>query len=163
MDKEKKLNVIGLIIKLVIAVPALIFGFIVMSSGVNGDSDATTQQTLMDSGSFNTVIYICLIAILIAIALILVFFGGLLISRPKEGIKSILGIIVAAIIFFVLYLIGTNDTVTSLHVQGDITVSQGAMNFTNAGIYTTIIGLVICSILTLGMGYVMKLVKNSKK
>ena len=162
MDQEKKLNVIGLIIKLVIAVPALLFGFIVMSSGVNGDSDATTRQALMDSGSFNTVIYICLMAIVIAIVLILIFFTGLLISRPKEGIKSILGIVIAAILFLVLYFIGTSDTIESLGVQGDITVSQGAMNFTNAGIYTTIIALIICSILTLGMGYVMKFVKNSK-
>lgn len=163
MDNEKKLNIIGLIIKLLIAIPALLFGFIVMSSGVNGDSDATAQQLLMDSGSFNTVIYICLFAILIAIALILIFFIGLVISRPKEGIKSILGIVIAAIIFFVLYLIGTSDTVASLNVQGDITVSESAMDFTNAGIYTTIIALIVCSLLTLGMGYVMKLVKNSKK
>lgn len=162
MDNEKKLNIIGLIIKLVIAIPALLFGIIVMTSGVNGESDATSQQTLMDSSSFNTVIYICLFAIVLAVALILIFFGGSLISRPKEGIKSILGIVVAAIVFFILYFIGTTDTVQSLHVTGNITVSKGAMNFTNAGIYTTIIGLVICSILTLAMGFIMKFVKNSK-
>ena len=163
MDSEKKLNIMGLIIKLIIAIPALLFGFIVMSSGVSGDSTDIAKQSLMESGSFNTVIYISLLAILLAVALILIFFVGLVISRPKEGIKSILGIIIAAILFFVLYFIGTSDTVASLNVQGDITVSESAMNFTNAGIYTTIVALTICAVLTLGMGYVMKLVKNSKK
>lgn len=162
MDNEKKLNILGLIIKLIIAIPALLFGFIVMTAGVSGESDATAQQALMESASYNTVIYICLFTILAAAALIIIFFIGLLFTQPKKGIQSILGIVIAAIVFFVLYFIGTSDTLDSLNVVGDITVSDVAMKFTHAGIYTTIIALVICSVLTIAMGYIMKLVKNSK-
>lgn len=160
MDNEKKLNIIGLAIKLIIAVPALILSFIVMTSNVNGDSDILLQQEFMQNPAFSGVINISIWSILIATALILIFFVFLLISRPKEAIKSILGLIVTAIIFFILYSIGTTDTVQSLNVQGDISITGGEMNFTHAGIYTTFILLTIASVLALLMGFIMRFIKN---
>lgn len=44
MDNEKKLNILGLAIKLIIAIPSLIAVFFVMTSNVNGDSDKLVQQ-----------------------------------------------------------------------------------------------------------------------
>lgn len=160
MNNEKKLNILGLIIKLAIVIPALIFSFFVMTSGVTGDSDKLVQDSYMNDTWFNSVIYLCLYAIGIATALILVFFISLLVTRPGEAIKSILGIIVTAIVFFILYYIGTNDTVESLRVQGDISVTKGEIDFTHAGIYTTFILLAISSLLALVMGFIMKFIKN---
>src|SRR5690554_7740111 len=85
IDNEKKLNVLGLIIKLVIAVPALIFGFIVMTSGVNAESKDFEKLEFMDSFAFNGVMNISLYAIAITIVLILIFFVVLLITRPVRS------------------------------------------------------------------------------
>jgi hypothetical protein len=160
MDNEKKLNILGLIIKIVIAVPALIFGFIVMTAGVNADSDDIDKLAFMDSVAFNGVINISLYAIAITIIIILIFFVMLLISRPVQAMKSILGIIISGVLFFILYSIGTTDTLKSLDVVGDITASSSAIDFTHAGIYTAIIGLAVCSLLAIFMGLIVKLIRN---
>lgn len=160
MDNEKKLNLLGLGIKIVFAVPALILSFIAMTSGVNGDSDEEVKQSFMDSVAFSGAINISIWAVVIAIVLVLLFFALLLISRPKEGIKSILGIILSGILFFLLYMVGTNDTIESLHVVGDISITAGTMNFVHAGIYTVIIGIVVVSLLAMLMGFIMKFIKN---
>src|SRR5690554_2694660 len=154
MDNEKKLNVLGLIIKIVIAVPALIFGFIVMTSGVNAESDELVKQNFMESFAFNGVTNISFYAIILAVILVLVFFVVLLVTRPVQAIKSILGIVVAAVLFFILYSMGTTDTVESLGVVGDITASEATLDFTHAGIYTAIIGLAVCSALAMFMGLI---------
>ena len=160
MDNEKKLNILGLIIKIVIAVPALIFGFIVMTSGVNADSDELVKQNFMESFAFSGVTNISFYAIILAVILVLVFFVVLLVTRPVQAIKSILGIVVAAVLFFILYSMGTTDTIESLGVVGDITASEATMDFTHAGIYTAIIGLAVCSALAMFMGLIVKLIKN---
>ncbi|MBW7867812.1 MAG: hypothetical protein H3C31_05745 [Brumimicrobium sp.] len=160
MDNEKKLNLLGLIIKIVFAVPALILSFIVMTSGVTGDSDETAKQGLMDSVSFSGAINISIWATVIAIFLVILFFALTLASRPKEGIKSIAGIIISFVLFFVLYFIGTNDTIESLNVVGDIVASKATMNFVHAGIWTAIIGMIVCSLIAMLMGFIMKFIKN---
>lgn len=160
MGSEKKLNILGIIIKVIIIAPALIAGLMVMGSGVNADSAEPVKQSFMESVSFSAATNISFIAIIAAVVLILVFFGVLLATRPGGAIKSILGIIIAAVVFFILYAAGTGDTVESLGVQGNITASESTMNFTHAGIWTAIIGMTIGSILALFMGFIMKLVRN---
>lgn len=160
MDNEKKLNIIGLAIKLLIAIPALILTFIVMTSNVNGDSDKLAIDEFMSNPAFSGSINIAMWSIFIAIGLVLLFFIFSLVTRPKEAIKSILGIIIAAIIFFIFYTLGTTDTVQSLHVQGDISVTSGEMDFTHAGIYTTFILLAVAAIAAIFMGFIMRFIKN---
>ncbi|HLV42201.1 MAG TPA: hypothetical protein VKY37_07980 [Brumimicrobium sp.] len=160
MDNEKKLNILGLIIKIVIAVPALIFGFIVMTSGVNADSPELLKQEFTDSLAFGGVINISLYAIALTVFLILAFFVALLVTRPAQAIKSILGIILSAVLFFILYSVGTTDTIETLNVTGDITANAGTLDFVHAGIFTAIIGLVVCSLLAVFMGLIVKLIRN---
>lgn len=160
MDSEKKLNILGLIIKIGIAVPALILGFITMTAGVNAESDEVVKQNFMDNFAFSGVMNISFYAIIAAVILVLLFFVISLITRPVAAIKSILGIIVAGVLFFILYSMGTTDTVESLGVTGDITASEATLNFTHAGMYTAIIGLVICSVLAMLMGFIVKLIRN---
>src|SRR5690606_11343724 len=106
----------------------------------NAESSELEQLAFMDSFSFDAAINISIYAILITVALILFFFIVLLITRPVQALKSILGIIISVVLFFVLYLIGTTDTLESLNVVGDITAGESAINFTHAGIYTAIVG-----------------------
>lgn len=161
MENEKKLNIIGLVIKLVFAVPALITGVIVMASGVNAESPKLEQAEFMDSFAFGAVMNLSFITIILAAFLVVAFFVALLASRPVVAIKSILGIVIAAVVFFILYGIGTTDTVESLQFSGSHTATQKELDFTHAGIITTILAITVCGALALLMGYVMKLVKNN--
>lgn len=157
MGSEKKLNILGIIIKILIIAPALLTGLIVMSSGINADSSQIAKETFMDSLAFSAVTNLSFISIIAAVALILIFFIVLLLTRPINAIKSILGIIVAAIVFLLIFATGTNDTVESLNVQGDITASPATIDFTHAGIWTALIGMIISSILALFLGFFVKL------
>jgi hypothetical protein len=157
---EKKLNLIGLIIKIVIIAPALIAGFVVMGSGVNADSDPEVQAAFMDSVSFSAVINISYITITAAVVLVLAFFALLLGTRPMDAIRSILGIILATAVFFILYAIGTSDTSDSLNLGGGLSVEQGAVDFAHAGIITALLAITVCGLLALFMGYIMKLVRK---
>lgn len=160
MENEKKLNIIGIVIKVLIIAPALIAGLLVMSSGVNADSPVPKQQEFMDSLSFSAAMNISFITIIAAVVLILIFFALLLISRPKTAIKSVLGIIAAAVVFFILYGIGSSDTEQSLQLPKNISATDATIDFTQAGIYTALIALVICSILAFFMGFIVKLIRN---
>lgn len=160
MENEKKLNIIGIIIKVIIIAPALIAGLMVMGSGVNADSALEVKQDFMNSLSFSAAMNISFITIIAAVVLILAFFALLLISRPKTAIKSVLGIIVAAVVFFILYGIGSSDTEESLQLAKGISASDATLDFTQAGIFTALIALVVCSILAFFMGFIVKLIRN---
>src|SRR5690554_3928431 len=118
MDNEKKLNILGLIIKIVVAVPALIFALIVMTAGVTADSSEVVKLEFMDNVAFTGAINITLYAVLLTVIIVLAFFIASLVTRPVQAIKSILGIIISGVLFTILYLIGTNDTLESLNVIG---------------------------------------------
>ena len=160
MENEKKLNIIGIIIKVLIIAPALIAGIIVMSAGVNADSSLPEQQEFMNSLSFSAAVNISFITIIAAVILILAFYVVLLISRPKTAIKSILGIIVSAVVFFILYGMGSSDTEESLQLAKGISASQTTLDFTQAGIYTALLALFVCAILAFFMGIIVKLIRK---
>jgi hypothetical protein len=160
MDNEKKLNILGIIIKIVIIAPALIFGLLVMSSGVNADSSEEVIQKFMNGLALNGAMEISYYAIIAAIILIIIFFVVLLVTRPMQALKSISGIIIAGIVFFILYATGTNDTVESLGVTGDITASSATMDFVHAGIFTALIGMGISAVLAVFLGVFVKLFRN---
>ncbi len=161
MENEKKLNIIGIIIKVIIIAPALIAGLVVMGSGVNADSDKLVQAEFMDSVAFSAVMNISYITIIAAVVLVLGFFAALLATRPMVAIKSVLGIIIAAVFFFILYAIGTTDTSESLNLGGGLTADQGVINFTHAGIITALTAITVCAVLALGLGFVLKLVRKN--
>ncbi len=161
MEHEKKLNIIGIIIKILIVAPALLAGLVVMSSGVNADSDKLLQAEFMDSFAFSAVVNISFITIIAAVVLVLGFFALLLATRPMTAIKSVLGIIIAGVFFFILYSIGASDTSESLRLGGNLTADQGTIDFTHAGIITALVAITICAVLALGLGFVLKLVRKN--
>lgn len=161
MEKEKTLNIVGIIIKILIIAPALIAGLVVMGSGVNADSVELVKNEFMDSVSFNAVMNISFITIIIAVVLVLGFFGALLVTRPMTAIRSILGIIIAGIFFFIMYAIGSSETADDLNLSGDLTAEQSVVDFTHAGIITALTAIAICAVLALLLGYVLKLVRKN--
>ena len=161
MEKEKTLNIIGIIIKVLIIAPALIAGLVVMGSGVNADSLEVEKIEFMSSLSFNAVMNISYITIIVAVVLVLGFFGVLLATRPMTAIRSILGIIIAAIFFFIMYAIGSPETADDLNLSGDLTAEQSVVDFTHAGVITALVAITICAVLALLLGYVLKLVRKN--
>jgi hypothetical protein len=75
------------------------------------------------------------------IAIVLIFFVSQLITDTKKTVMAIIGIVVALLIYLVMYSAGTTDTTDTLALRHP--VEQGVVNSTTAGIYTTLIGLFI--------------------
>lgn len=161
MEKERILNIIGVIIKILIIAPALIAGLVVMGSGVNADSVEMVKKEFMDSTSFNAVMNISYITIIVAVVLVLGFFAALLVTRPLTAIRSILGIIIAGVFFFIMYTIGSPETAADLNLSGDLTAEQSVVDFTHAGIITALVAIAICAVLALLLGFILKLVRKN--
>lgn len=160
MEQEKKLKLIGLIINILIIAPTLLFGILVMAAGINAESATADIEAFKDSLSFNGVFSISFIALIGCAALVILFFVLSLITRPVAAIKSILGIIIAALFFYVCYLIGTSDSAESLKIAGSISTDQSTINFAHAGIITALVAISIAALLALGMGLIMKLIRK---
>ncbi|MEX1191142.1 MAG: hypothetical protein WEA99_04150 [Brumimicrobium sp.] len=161
MVTEKKLNVLGIIIRVAIIVPLLIFGLMVMGEGVNNESAQEVQEAFKDSSSFNIVIFLAYFSLIACAALMVFFFIVMLIKRPFDAIRSILGIVIAAAFFFIVYAIGTTDSNESLKLTKDVMVEQGVIDFTHAGIITALVAIAICTVLALAMGYIVKLIRKN--
>ncbi len=80
------------------------------------------------------------IAVLLAcVAIVFIFFFAQLITNTKKTVMAIIGIVVALIIYLVMYSAGTTDTTNTLALRHP--VEQGVVNSTSAGIYTVLAGL----------------------
>ena len=78
-----------------------------------------------------------------SVGLILFFFVVQLIKTPKKTALSIIGILVALVLYFILVLIGTSDTNESLALLEDVQVDQGTIASASAGLYIVIIGIIV--------------------
>ena len=66
-----------------------------------------------------------------------------MITNTKKTVYSIIGILVALVIYLIFWAAGTSDTNESLALLEDVQVEQGTIATTTAGLYTAIICLVI--------------------
>ncbi|MGB0932865.1 MAG: hypothetical protein ACPGU5_01190 [Lishizhenia sp.] len=157
----EKSNSIGLIIKAVIIIPIIIFGAMVMFSGINVDTSTTAEvNAFAEGGVMSGATIFSFAAIALCAVLIVVFFVYLLVTDPIRAIKSILGIIVAAVIFLVLYFAGTSTTPEDLNLPEAITASQKTVDFTNAGVVTAFIAIGAALLAIVG-GLVLNLVRKN--
>ena len=77
--------------------------------------------------------------ILLGIVVIIGFFVFSIIIQPKKTLLSIVGLLVSAALFFIIFTVGTSDNQDSLSLKME--ASQNVVNLASAGIYT--IGLCI--------------------
>ena len=83
--------------------------------------------------AINYVIYVIGLALLGVIA----FFIYALIIRPKKTAVSILGLIISASVFLILFFIGSSDTLKDLQIDPEsVNVGANTIDITSAGIYT---------------------------
>lgn len=136
---SKTINLLGLIIKIIIIAGILILGFAMMFSGVNIESEKSEVLAFREGFVLTAATTFSYIVIGLTALLVLVFFLGLLVTDPKKAIKSIIGVLVAVALFFILYFIGSGDTQESLRLKEPQT--QSVFDGTNAGLITGYIAL----------------------
>ena len=99
------------------------------------------MEKFRESSEMNVAIYFTLGILGAAVAFVLGFFLFQLVTRPKNTIISIIGLVVAAVIYVIFFSSGTQDTTDTLQLKNP--VSQEVVNSTTAGLYTVLACLVI--------------------
>lgn len=138
----KKLNMFMNILKFGLVAVGVIACILVIG-GPNMESTLEEQESFRDGASLGMAINYTSLIIIASIAIVLLFFVVQLITNTKKTVYSIIGILVALIIYLIFWAAGTSDTNESLALLEDVQVEKGTIVTTTAGIYTAIIGLVI--------------------
>jgi len=118
-------------------------------NGPNGEDTLVDQVAFREGAKLGATISYTGIIMFACAAIIVLFFFVQLVSNPKKTIMSIIGIIIALVIYLVMRMIGTSDTNESLALRDPVSLSS--INATSAGIYTIFVGL-IASVLAIVLG-----------
>lgn len=137
---EKKMNMISSIIKFSLIAIGVVLCLLVIN-GPNATADEAAVTKFRESTELGLAISFTGILIFTCTGLVLLFFVGLLITNFKKAVKSIIGIILFALLYIVLNIIGTSDTSDSLHIKN--AVSDATVDSTHAGLVTCLIGLTL--------------------
>lgn len=138
--ESKKLNLYMAILKIGLIVIGVIASILVIQ-GPNAEQTEEVRNVFMESSSLALAINYTMYIIIASIAIVLIFFLVQLISNPKKTLLSIIGILVALILYLIFTMMGTNDTNESLALLEDVQVEQGTIASTTAGIFTVLVGL----------------------
>lgn len=143
----KKLNLAMNILKFTIAIIGAIACVWVLATSPGSDATEIAKKEYAATTQMSLAIYYTIIVIVFAIAVVLIFFFLQLITNTKKTVGSIIGIVVAALVYAILRMIGTTDTNASLGHVDDYIVSDATLSATTAGLYTVIIGIVVAILL----------------
>lgn len=143
--------------KLDLAMNVLKFGLVAIGvilclliiNGPNAEQPILEQETFREGASLGAAISYSGLLLFACAAIVVLFFVVQLITNTKRTVFSIIGIIVAFVIYFVISMMGTSDDNASLALRDPVSLST--INSTSAGLYTVIIGLVI-SVLVIVLG-----------
>jgi len=108
--------------------------------GPNAEAEVPVQEEFRDGGAMSTAIGYTLLIIVAAVAAVLLFFVLQLISTPKKTVMSILGLIIALVLFLIFWMVGTSDTNESLALRDP--VELGTIRTVTAGLYTAFVGVI---------------------
>lgn len=115
---------------------------ILVIGGPNAEATVEVQEEFRDGASLGMAINYTMLVIIASVAVVLLFFVLQLITNTKKTIMSIIGLVVALVIYLIFWAMGTSDTNESLQLLEDVQVSDGTLATTTAGLYTAIIGVV---------------------
>jgi amino acid transporter len=140
--ETKKLNLFMSILKIgLVAIGVILSLFII--GGPNMESTVEAQETFREGASMSLATSFTGFIIFASVGLILLFFVVKLITNPKKTVMSIIGLLVALVLYLIFLMIGTSDTNESLALLEDVQVAQGTIASSSAGLYTVISGVVI--------------------
>jgi len=140
--ETKKLNMFMNILKFGLVAIGVIACILVVG-GPNAEATLEDQEKFRESASLGVAINYTMLIIIATMAIVVLFFFVQLITNTKKTVNSIIGVIVALVIYLIFWAAGTSDTNESLALLEDVQVEQGTIATTTAGLYTAIIGLVI--------------------
>ncbi len=154
-DLTKWMNILKVALAVIgIGVCLLLFG------GPNNTAELSEVESFRDGAKMGAATWYTIIVLFSCVALVLFFFVRQLISNPKKTLFSIIGIVVALVLYLLLYGIGTNDTSETLALTESIgNVSKGTITSTTAGLYTVLFGLVAAVIAIVATPFIGKLRK----
>lgn len=109
--------------------------------GPNMENTLEAQEAFRDGTEMGLAISFTGFIFFAGIGLIVLFFVFQLITNPKKTIMSIIGILVALIIYLVVSMFGTTDTNETLALRDQVSLDTIAS--TTTGIYTVIIGVIL--------------------
>lgn len=138
----KKMNLISNVLKIslvAIGVLSCLFLFV----GPNATAEVSEVESFREGASLSFSIGFTIFVIVACVALVLLFFVFQLISNPKKTLFSIIGIVVALVLYLIISIGGTSDTNETLLLAEDVQVAQSSINSTTAGLYTVLVGLVV--------------------
>lgn len=143
--------------KLDLAMSILKFGLVgigvilclLIINGPNAEQPIAEQLDYREGASLGAAISYSGLLLFACLAVVVIFFVVQLITNTKKTVFSIIGIIIAFLLYFIISMMGTSDTNASLALRDP--VSNGTINSTSAGLYTVIIGLVV-SVLVILLG-----------
>ena len=116
---------------------------VLVIGGPNAEATVELQEEFRDGGSLGMAINYTMLVIIASVAVVLLFFVLQLITNTKKTIMSIIGLVVALVIYLIFWAMGTSDTNESLQLLEDVQVSDGTIATTTAGLYTALIGVAV--------------------
>lgn len=146
--KSNKLDLAMNILKFGLVAIGVILCLLIIN-GPNAEQPILEQETFREGASLGAAISYSGLLLFACAAVVVLFFVVQLITNTKRTVFSIIGIIVAFVIYFVISMMGTSDDNASLALRDPVSLST--INSTSAGLYTVIIGLVI-SVLVIVLG-----------
>ena len=106
---------------------------VMLFSGPTVADGKAAMTEFRESGSM-TAIYYTLFIIATAVIAVLGFFMYQIAMQPKKTLMSIVGIVVAFVLYFVMYFSGSSDTMKTLALRHE--ASDSVIAATSAGVYT---------------------------
>jgi hypothetical protein len=138
----KKLNMFMNILKFGLVAVGVIACMLVIG-GPNMESTVEDQESFREGASLGMAINYTMLIIIASVAIVLLFFMIQLITNTKKTALSIIGVIVALVVYLIFWAMGTSDTNDSLALLESVQVEQGTIATTTAGIYTAIVGVAV--------------------
>ncbi len=126
------------ILKATLAGLGVLFCILVIG-GPNVNEETQVVEQFRDGTKMNLAIMYMIGLIATGVVLILLFFLIQLITQSKKTVMSIIGILVALVIYMIFYFAGTSDNSASLLLKNP--VSDGVVQTTTAGLYTVGVAL----------------------
>ena len=142
--KANNLNLYMNILKIGLVAIGAILCFLIIS-GPNAEATVTVQEEFREGTKMGLTTGYAGFVIFAGIGLILLFFVIQLITNPGETVMSIIGILIALVVFLILWAIGSSDTNASLALKEDVQVEQSTISATTAGLFTVIFGLIVAA------------------
>ena len=109
--------------------------------GPNAEAEMPVQEEFREGGAMSTAVGYTILIILAAVVAVLFFFVQQLISTPKKTVMSILGLIIALVLFLFFWIVGTSDTNETLALRDP--VELGTIRTVTAGLYTAFVGVIV--------------------